>query len=243
MENKYEKWTGWFKECLRILQVSLFISRCRGCGADLVYRDENVICGQCELTIKMNPEPFCEICGRLMGDWRPRCGECMIAAPPFRKHASYSLYQGLLRELILAYKYGGIEKIKVLFAGYYTRLFQEQVNEAFDFIIPVPPDKGREREYCPVLQVSRILSRRLGIPLLPDQLKKIKQTEPQAGLSRAKRVKNLDGAFKLNQPEIVKDKKILLIDDVYTTGTTIAKCTGLLTNQQAEVVALTLARS
>jgi ComF family protein len=141
------------------------------------------------------------------------------------------------------YKYKGIEKLKRLFVDYYIELFHEKINENFDYIVPVPPDRGRKRELNPILEISKILSRRLGIPLSSGNLVKVKQTLPQAGLTRAQRITNLDGAFKLKHPDKIKGKKLLLIDDVYTTGTTINKCAQLLFKQKADVVALTLARS
>lgn len=141
------------------------------------------------------------------------------------------------------YKYKGIERLKRLFVDYYLELFAEKINEDFDYIVPVPPDRGRKREFSPILEISKILSRRLGIPLSARNLIKIKQTLPQAGLTRAQRITNLEGAFKLKHPEKIKGKKLLLIDDVYTTGTTINTCAQLLTKQNAGVTALTLARS
>ena len=143
------------------------------------------------------------------------------------------------------YKYNGVERLKYLFVDYYMELFKEKINENFDYIVPVPPDRirKREREFSPILEIAKILSRRLEIPLASRNLIKIKKTLPQAGLTRAKRIANLDGAFKLKHPEKIKEKKLLLIDDVYTTGTTIKKCAQLLKKQNADVIALTLARS
>lgn len=243
MEETHGKWAGWLRELVHTAQVSLFYSCCRNCGVDLVYRSERVICHNCEQTIRMNPEPYCLVCGRSMGQWHHLCGECLVRPPLYRKHASYSNYEELLRELILAYKYGGVEALKYLFTSYFVRLFREQVAESFDYIIPVPPDRGRHREFYPIHQVARLLSKRLNIPMLGGCLVKIKQTEPQAGLSRAQRLTNLDGAFIVKTPERVRNKKILLIDDVYTTGTTIEKCTARLISLDADVVAMTLARS
>jgi ComF family protein len=145
--------------------------------------------------------------------------------------------------LILKYKYKGIEKLKRLFVDYYIELFEEKINEDFDYIVPVPPDRGRKREFSPILEISKILSRSLGITLSAGNLIKVKQTPPQAGLTRAQRITNLDGAFKLKHPGEIKGKKLLLIDDVYTTGTTINKCAQLLLKKNADVVVLTLARS
>jgi ComF family protein len=172
-----------------------------------------------------------------------RCGECILNPPPFRKHVSYSRYQGLLKDLILLYKYSGVEKLKNLFVDYYIELVNDVINEDFDCIVPVPPDKSRKREFGPILEAAKILRQRLGIKLLPGHLVKIKETPPQAGLSKAKRIRNLDGAFKLEFPREIKGKKILLIDDVYTTGTTVSKCAQLLSKHAADVAAITLARS
>jgi ComF family protein len=238
----------WFKELKRIVQLSIFLSTCKGCGNQLVFEDEDLLCKDCQQEIAniryhdcwLN---MCQYCGKTLYHQHERCGNCILQSPPYRKHRSYSRYQGLLRDLILKYKYKGIEILKRLFVDYYIELFAKEINEEFDYIVPVPPDRGRKREFNPILEISKILSRRLGIALSSGNLIKVKQTLPQARLTRAQRITNLDGAFKLKHPEEIKEKKILLIDDVYTTGTTIIKCGQLLLKQKADLVALTLARS
>lgn len=186
----------------------------------------------------------CEHCGRPLGNISRRCGECLLNPPPFRKHISYGEYEEELKELILKFKYGNVEKLKHLLTDYYIRIFYKKIDESFDFIVPVPPDKGRKREFNPVLEIAKILSKQLEVKLLPLHLVKIKKTLPQAGLTRSQRLNNLNGAFKVTETHpSIKGKKILLIDDVYTTGTTVKKCTELLTKEDADVVALTLARS
>jgi ComF family protein len=238
------------KQLKRIVQLSIFIPTCKGCGNQLVFEDEELLCKNCQEEIAniryhdgwLN---MCQHCGRTLDHLYERCGDCILQPPPYRKHRSYSRYQELLRDLILMYKYKGVERLKRLFVDYYIELFEEKINEDFDYIVPVPPDRDRKRkrEFNPILEISKTLSRRLEIPLSPGNLIKVKQTPPQAGLTRAQRITNLDGAFKLKHPGKIKGKKLLLIDDVYTTGTTINKCAQLLIKQKADVVALTLARS
>jgi len=233
---------------LNTLAATLFQPRCKGCGNYLILETEKLLCKECQQkidTVRYSEswKTSCRYCGKPMDHSYDACGNCIIQPPPFRKHRSYSRYDGVLKDLILAYKYGNIERLKVILADYLIQLFQEKINEPFDYIIPVPADKGRKREFHPMSEVSKILSRQLSIPLLNSQLIKIKATPPQAGLSRAQRLKNLDGAFKLKSPSQIKSKKILLVDDVYTTGTTIRKCSQLLIAKEADVVALTLARS
>lgn len=235
----------WLKEFFHRLQLSIFLSSCKGCGEPLVFSDEGrvCVCLECRATITLNRDPQCRICGRIMDNNYDRCGECILNPPPFRKHVSYSRYQGLLKDLILLYKYNGVEKLKNLFVDHYIELVNDVINEDFDCIVPVPPDKSRKREFGPILEAAKILCQRLGITLLSGHLVKVKETPPQAGLSKAKRLRNLDGAFKLKFPREIKGKKVLLIDDVYTTGTTVSKCAQLLSKHAADVAAITLARS
>jgi competence protein ComFC len=240
----------WFKELKCILGLSIFLPTCKGCGNHLVFADEDLLCRDCREEIAdiryhdswLN---ICQHCGRILDHQYERCGECILQPPPYRKHRSYSRYQDLLRNLILMYKYKGIERFKSLFVDYYIELFEEKINEDFDYIVAVPTDPGREkkRKFNPILEIAKILSRRLEIPLSSGNLIKAKKTLPQAKLTRAQRIINLEGAFKLKHPGKIKGKKLLLIDDVYTTGTTINKCAQLLIKQEADVVALTLARS
>lgn len=230
-------------ELLSIIKVSIFQPRCKLCDNILIYRDEKIICSECKSKIRINLEPVCKKCGKLLHIDGDLCGECLINPPIFRKHISYSTYEGEIRDLILLYKYLEVEKLKKLIASYYIELFYRKVDEEFDFIIPVPSDDGRKREYDHILEVSKILSKELGIKILPYNLIKIKKTLPQAGLSMKKRLNNLNGAFKLNDPVEISKKKILLIDDVYTTGTTVKKCAKLMKREKADVIVLTLARS
>lgn len=187
--------------------------------------------------------PVCKRCGKLIENRYRICGECIVHPPAYRKHSSYSIYEGVLKDIILLFKYGEIKRLKKIITDYYTAAFKARIAEGFDFLIPVPADKNRKREFHPIAEIAGMLSGRLEIKIMSDNLVKVKTTEPQAGLSRSKRLKNLAGAFALKDPGKLEGKKILLIDDVYTTGTTIKQCTKVLVKADADVVALTLARS
>jgi len=242
-----------FKELPRAVRLSIFLCRCPLCGKDLVLEGEEAICRQCLGKIaSIDPNapgsPVCPVCSRPLGHESERCGECLTAPPLFRRHVSYGRYEEELRELILRYKYGGVEKLKHLLAGFYMEVYQRKLAisepRGFDFIIPVPPDRGRKREFNPVSEIVKIFSKRSHIPLLSGRLVKVKKTLPQAGLTRSQRLNNLNSAFRLLGPSpSMSGKRILLVDDVYTTGTTIKKCTELLIKEGADVVAMTLARS
>jgi ComF family protein len=238
-----------WNELLKVIGLSIFIDRCKLCGNDLVLAHEKSICSDCKEKITAFSTTLCCHCGRPLWNDAVRCVECIINPPLFLRHISYGRYDDVLKELILKYKYGKIDNLKHLLAGYYLEILNKQIpekesREHFDFIIPVPPDMGRRRDFNPILEMAKILSKHSEIPLLPGRLVKIKKTLPQAGLSRSRRLSNLDGAFKLiDVPPPLTGKRVLLVDDVYTTGTTIRKCTVRLVKEGASVVALTLARS
>lgn len=237
----------WLKHLSCRARLTVFLSICKGCGDPLVMVDEAFICRECEREVTRLHNPSCRICGRIIGDGREVCGECILKRPPFLQHLSYSRYRGLLKKLILLYKYGEIEKLKHLFAGYYEELYREIDSSAgsggFDYLVTVPPDRGRKREFDHLYRVGKVLSKRLELPLLTGAMVKKKKTPPQAGLSKAKRLSNLNGAFAVARAPSIKKKKLLLIDDVCTTGTTVSKCAALLKRHGAEIVVLTLARS
>ncbi len=251
IDERMNKWIICvLREFLRAVQLSVFLFQCPLCGNDLVLEGEEAICCECQGKISLMDanELVCPVCSRPLGYEYERCGECLVAPPLFRRHVSYGRYEEELRELILRYKYGGVEKLKRLLAGFYVEVYQRKIAKSeslkFDFIIPVPPDSSRKREFNPVLEIAKIFSKRLSFPLLSGYLVKVKKTLPQAGLTRSQRLNNLQGAFQLTgiSPSL-KGKRILLMDDVYTTGTTIKKCTELLIKEGADVVAITLARS
>jgi len=232
-----------FQELFNLVRVSVYQHRCICCQDLLVFKEEQHICRSCRSQIQPFFFPVCRLCGKSINENGEICGECSINPPPFRKHASYTRYEGVIKELIIYYKFKGIQGLKVLFENLLAELFNSQITGHFDWMVPVPADRGRKRELNPILALCKRLSGNLGIPLMRKNLIKVKKTEPQVLLSQARRLKNLDGAFQLKDPAAVKKKRIVLVDDVYTTGTTIKKCAQLLKKAGADVVAITLARS
>ncbi len=232
-----------FLELIHLIKITLFENKCKLCENDLVFKEEKHICSDCSISIKKKPLNTCNQCGKSISRNLEICGECLVNPPIYIKHLSYSTYENRLRDLILRSKYRENEPLKAISIQYYIETFSKINTIKFDYVIPVPMDKGRDREYDHIFEITKILSKKLNIELEINNLVKTKQTEPQAGLTMAKRLKNLNGAFKLNNPEKIKSKTILLVDDVYTTGTTIKKCSAPLIKAGASVYAITLARS
>ena len=228
---------------MQMIGVSLFLPRCRNCNLDLVQPGEKIICSDCRQKICLATENQCRVCGKFLPDGIEICGSCLLQPPPFLRHVSYAAYEDTLREIIIIYKYGEVEALKTLLTSLYLEILQKKMLSGFQAVVPVPVDRARRHGFMPVWAMGRILARELKIEFLPRLLLKKKSTPPQVGLSQAQRKTNLDGAFTLAEKQKLNGKKILLIDDVTTTGTTIKKCAALLNKSGARVTALTLAQS
>ncbi len=153
---------------------------------------------------------------------------------------NYGPYEGVLAETINCLKFYGIKRL----AKPLVRLLCIFDCSEFDGIIPVPLSiKGLiERGFNQSLPIARVISKKFHVPLLMDNLRKIKETPPQIGLSARERLLNLKNAFEVRGN--IRGLRLLLVDDVMTTGATVAECSKELMKAKAkEVTVLTLARA
>lgn len=230
-------------ETRNIVRQTLFSPACKLCGQELVHRSEVVICSTCREKIRISEISRCPFCGKFIETAGEICGSCSVQHPPFVRHASYALYEDALKDVILLYKYGEIMALKNLLADCYLDLMHRLDFSGFDFIVPVPSNRKSKREFKPVHEIGRILSRRLEIVMLDDLLIKVRDTPPQVGLTHRQRIRNLNGVFRLDGRDRVRGKRVLLVDDVYTTGTTVRKCAETLNRAKVNIHAVTLAQS
>ncbi len=174
------------------------------------------------------------------------CGECRVSPPPFGP------YEGTMAEAIHKFKYSKKRSLGSILGGLlYEYLSSSPFSSLFTFhssllLVPVPlhPERLREREFNQSTLLAKELSKGLSIPMMIDNLFRIRNTRAQIGLEVDERKRNMKGAFSLKKPLSVEGKTVLLIDDVYTTGSTIKECTRVLKKAGAEsVYAVTLART
>lgn len=176
------------------------------------------------------------------------CGECREKKRYFTKAIAVGVYEGTLSEAIHIFKYQKKQTmVKHLNAMITDALLQRFADT--DIIIPVPLHKKRlnERGFNQSLLIAHYLSKRLCIPLSIDRLQRVRWTRPQIELSRYERLKNVRGAFAVwadfKHAPTIKDKRVILVDDVYTTGATVNECAKVLKKAGAsEVVVFTIAR-
>ena len=199
------------------------------------------ICAGCWETIKRYTGPSCRICAApLVSEYSGLCGECLHRPPPFSVVLNYGLYSGALSEAIHLLKFSGLKRI----ARPLGTLLQELPLPLADGIVPVPVTVKtlRERGFNQTVLLSRILSKEYKIPVKMNMLSKKRETRPQIGLSAKERAGNLKNAFEVR--ESAKDLRLILLDDVMTTGATVRECSKVLKKAGAkEVVVVTLARS
>jgi len=224
-------------------------AKCSLCGLSSDSSIPDHPCATCLAQVKFFSSPRCFRCG--LGFSSPSdvdhlCAECLSAERHFSRARAVCGYEGIIMEAISRLKYGGLTRLAKplgnLLAEYQDPDFSLSDN---DLIIPVPlhTRRLRERGFNQSLLLARQVSRRRSIPLNFTALHRARQTQPQTQLSGAERRKNVRGAFEVRKTEAVEGKRILLIDDVFTTGATVQECASVLREAGViEVHVLTLAR-
>jgi len=175
------------------------------------------------------------------------CGACIDRPPRFTAARAAALFEGPVRELVHRLKYKGrVQLRRPLGLLAVRQLAPFAADSSADLIIPVPlhVKRLRQRGFNQAILLGEILAREWRLPLMRRNLRRTRWTEPQINLSAAERIANVRGAFSVSKPELVRDKKVLLVDDVYTTGSTVSECTKVLLRAGAEeVFIVTIARA
>jgi ComF family protein len=201
---------------------------------------------------------FCSSCGerlthaeQISNDGKMTCSVCRQDVPPFARGIAYGSYEGALRELVHLLKYEGVRPAaKVL--GIMLAQAVDPMLDGFEgdvLVVPVPlySRKLRERGFNQAALIAEYALKCLSsgrFELDARVLKRQRLTESQIGLTQHQRKENLRGAFKVVKPEAFSGREVLLVDDVYTTGTTVSECARVLKRAGAKnVYVATVART
>jgi ComF family protein len=235
----------WARDLAESLFAVLFPSDCRICSAPLFTMGRLPVCRECLDGMLPISGQICAICGeRIFSPFaasgsggEPRCGLCRRIEPAFVRATAYGSYESALRELIHLLKYGGVRPA----ANVLGRMMAEAIanleaefREESVVLIPVPLHRSRLRQrgfnQAELIARGALKVNRSGgrFRLCAGVLERKRETTAQTGLTSHQRRENLRGAFNLAQPEAVKGREVLVVDDVYTTGATVSECARVL---------------
>jgi ComF family protein len=143
--------------------------------------------------------------------------------------------------LVHALKYGGRPGIADALAESLARALPAALAADLVTAVPLHPARRRERGYNQAWRLAAGLASRLGVPAVEDVLERVRHTPAQAQLDPERRRRNLSGAFRVNEPQRYRERRVLIVDDVLTTGATLEACLGTLAGSGARPVGAVLA--
>ncbi len=241
------------------LFATLFPSDCRLCSASLVNISRLPVCRPCLAEVRAITGGVCSVCGErvfspfALSVGETRCGLCRRLEPPFVQAVAYGSYDGGLRELVHLLKYEQVRPAAVVLGRMLAEAMlglESRWTERPVMLVPVPlhARKLRQRGF----NQSELIARHAikvgagngGMVMHSRVLERRRETESQIGLTRHQRRENLRGAFAVARPEEIAGREILLVDDVFTTGTTVSECARVLRRAGAsKVFVATVART
>ncbi len=215
--------------------------RCSICLKIFHKEETNLgMCYRCWERLNKNTSPFCPVCGKIYkgGIKGVLCKDCRKKPKPWDKIGFFGVYQGLLKELILSYKFKNRLFLSMILGELLIKAYDDHLSSTpTDMIVPVPiyKDRLRQRGFNQSLELAKYLKKYTNKIIDYKSLKKIRPTLPQVELNYEKRWENLRGAFWADAKKF-KGKRVLLIDDVYTTGATVFMCSKTLKKAGADKV-------
>lgn len=223
------------------LLTLLYPPRCAVC----LSLQEPVLCAACRNAFRPITAPYCRICGVPFevsaADGDGLCADCRTKPPPFTEARAAGRYDGTLRHAIHRFKYDGVRALAWPLAAFMLETVPQP--EGADGICPVPlhPARERMRGFNQAHLLAKALAARWELPLLPV-LTRTRHTAAQMQLPADERLGNVRGAF--TAQAALADRRVILVDDVFTTGSTLAACTrALKAAGAASVRVVTLART
>lgn len=252
---------AWASGIAESLFTTVFPSDCRLCGVPLLRISRLPVCAECLTQIRPVTGYVCCVCGeRLLTPYvvpglnsQIRCGECQKAQPAFARAVAYGSYEGGLRGLLHLLKY---EHVRPAAAVLGRRLSDamcalgEPLLTGRAVVVPVPLHrrKLRQRGFNQTELIAKAALKlepwQGRLSLRPAVLERHRETRSQIGLTRPQRQENMRGAFAVVRPHEIAGREILLVDDVFTTGTTVSECARVLRRAGAsKVYVATVART
>lgn len=239
------RFARWFGGSLLSL---CFPPKCAICGSDTASGVH--LCETCAGEIEHIREPFCARCstpfhGAITEEFV--CADCKERGQHFECAVACYLSTGPVRDFIHGFKYQRQTYLRHALAGWLAQTLDDPriAGRPFDALVPVPLHhvRRREREFNQAEVLAELVAPKSGRPVW-NALRRIRSTPTQTRLDRAERMENLSGAFVVRKPAQVDGRHLLLVDDVFTTGSTVEECSRVLLKAgAASVRVITVARA
>ena len=226
-------WTG--RPWVTALLDLVFPPFCPVCQRRLDEDRRDPLCGPCWNGLERIAPPICRVCGLPIPQFssrptvppEPTCGRCRRRPPVFTYARSATSYGDVVREAVHAFKFGGQRGLARPLGDLLAALVTADLPvHGVDLVVPVPlhPRRERERGFNQSLLLARRISRVCKAPVRADLLVRTAATRPQAELAADARRANVRDAFALRRPKEVSGRRVVVVDDIFTTGSTASAC-------------------
>lgn len=234
-----DKVKAFFSKLATAFEDALFPTDCTCdvCGAELIADTRVRLCSHCVDTLPFVGEHICLYCGMPLKDESDYCNRCQYSRQEFSKNRAPLVYDGDVKKLIYAFKFNQkkyiAETLGALMADEYLK---RSMDADIIVFVPMTKEEEKKRGYNQSELLANEVGKRLNMPVLPA-LVKIRSTSAQKELKGKDRATNLEGAFACVFDQ-VKNRRILLIDDIFTTGATANECAKTLLKAKARDVSV-----
>ena len=230
----------------------VFPAICPVCERALGEGRRDPLCGDCWTAIDRIAPPCCARCGLPFGVFDPsaapagdagRCQGCVLEPPPFSWARSAAHYTGPVRKALHAFKFGGKRALARPLAELLVEAYGPELARESTVLVPVPltAEREQDRGFNQAALLAESLGRAWRLPVKPRWLRRTRATPPQSELGAAARRANVRGAFAA--AAAVRGRDVIVVDDVFTTGATVAECSRALRAAGArDAAVLTVAR-
>ena len=227
------------KVLFRKLRSKLYLDGpvCSACGKELLSHIRGGLCPECEKTSVKLGTDICGKCGRVLANEAEFCDTCIRNERAFVRARSCYVYEGAPKKFVYRLKFGGRRYLAAFIAEAMVDRYLDCGFEC-DCVVAVPlsAKRKRKRGYNQSELIAEELSSRLKLPLIDGALVKTKENKSQAKLKRREREENVRGVYEVTAPEAFKGRRVLVVDDVMTTGATLGEVSRILYKAKARSV-------
>ena len=206
--------------------------RCMSCNIRMPLNSKALFCYACSKEYRLNHRKVCQICGKpVLENADATCRECKSTRIYYIKNVSRYLYKGCIKSAVQNMKFKRRGWIAYEFGKALCKTIEEEYYDIkFDMILYVPmtPLSEMDRGFNQSCEIAAAISEKLGIPMINKIIYKKAGTKTQSGLKRKERIENVKNAFTIFNSHLLIDKTVLLVDDVFTTGSTVNECAKIL---------------